>query len=216
MAVKLPNGIIFSLATKYSVEHAVSAISNQNPAVVTAAGHQLANGEIIEFKSSWSALNDRAFRVAQVSDDDSYTLDGTDTTNPTRFPAGGGTGAFRTITGWQQLQQVTECTTSGGEMQFATYSFLENDFESQIPTQASAQSLQLSIADDPSLPGYKALKEAAESREIRVLRALLPDNSIILFNGYTSFNETPVMTKGSVMTVSATFSLLSRPIRYEA
>lgn len=215
MAVKLPNGIIFSLATTYGTAQAVSAISNDNPASVTSAGHTLAGGDIIEFTSGWNAINERAFRVGQVDADD-YLLEGADTTSLTRFPAGAGVGTFRKVTAWQQLQQVTECTTSGGEMQFATYSFLENDFESQIPTQASAQSLQLTIADDPGLPGYQAIKEAAETREIRVLRALLPDNSIILFNGYISFNETPVMTKGSVMTVSATFSLLSRPLRYQA
>lgn len=215
MAVKLPNGIIFSLATTYGAAQSVSAVSNDNPALVTATGHGLAGGDIIELASGWNAINERAFRVDQVNADD-YLLDGADTTNQARFPEGAGVGSFRKITGWQQLQQVTECTTSGGEMQFATYSFLENDFESQIPTQASAQSLQLTIADDPGLPGYQAIKEAAETREIRVLRALLPDNSIILFNGYISFNETPVMTKGSVMTVSATFSLLSRPLRYQA
>ena len=215
MAVKLPNGIIFSLATTYGAAQAVTAVSNANPALVTSTGHGLAGGDIIEFASGWNAINERAFRVDQVNADD-YQLEGADTTNQARFPVGAGVGSFRKVTGWQQLQQVTECTTSGGEMQFATYSFLENDFESQIPTQASAQSLQLTIADDPGLPGYQAIKEAAETREIRVLRALLPDNSIILFNGYISFNETPVMTKGSIMTVSATFSLLSRPLRYQA
>lgn len=215
MAVKLPNGIIFSLATAYGAAQTVSAITNDDPALVTSNGHALADGDIIEFKSGWNSINDRAFRVDQVDAND-FLLEASNTSDVSRYPAGGGVGLFRKITAWQQLQQVTECTTSGGEMQFATYSFLENDFESQIPTQASAQSLQLTLADDPSLPGYEAIKAAAETREIRVLRGVLPDKSILLFNGYISFNETPVMTKGSIMTVSATFSLLSRPVRYQA
>jgi len=39
---------------------------------------------------------------------------------------------------------------------------------------------------------------------------------VLLYNGYVSFNETPSMTKGEVMGVQATFSLLSRPVRYAA
>ena len=34
------------------------------------------------------------------------------------------------------------------------------------------------------------------------------------YNGYVSFNETPTLTKGQVMQVTATFSLQGRPVRY--
>ena len=40
------------------------------------------------------------------------------------------------------------------------------------------------------------------------------ERSVILYNGYVSFNETPTMTKGEIMTVSATISLMTRPVRY--
>jgi hypothetical protein len=215
MAVKLPNGILFSLATTYAVSQAISAITNAEPAVASSTGHGLVDGDIIEVKSGWNPLNDRIFKADQ-QDAGSFSLLGTNTMDATRFPAGGGVGSFRKVTAWQQIQQITECTTNGGDMQFTTYSFLENDFESQLPTQASAMSLQMTIADDPTLPGYQALKRAAETREIRALRAQMPDGTAIFYNGYVSFNETPTMNKGNIMTVSATFSLLSRPMRYSA
>ncbi|MNW15328.1 Phage tail protein [compost metagenome] len=66
------------------------------------------------------------------------------------------------------------------------------------------------------MAGYKALQAAAETREVRALRVTFPNGSTILYNGYVSFNETPSMTKGEVMGVQATFSLLSRPMRYAA
>lgn len=72
------------------------------------------------------------------------------------------------------------------------------------------------MADDPTLLGYKALQVAAEKREVRALRVAFPNGSVLLYNGYVSFNETPSMTKGEVMGVQATFSLLSRPVRYAA
>ncbi len=212
MAVQLPNGIIFSLATGYGSIVNVSGISNADPGVVTATAHGLQDGDIFELKSGWQKLNERIFRVDNP-DTNSFDLEGFDTTDTVRFPIGSAAGTLREVTQWTQLTQVLELTTSGGEMQFTTYSFLEDDFDSQLPTTASAQSKTMSIADDDSLAGYQALKEAAEKREIRALRGQLPDGSVILYNGYVSFNETPSMTKGQIMACQATFSLRGRPVR---
>lgn len=213
MAVKLPNGVLYSLSTEFDPAINITALSNANPAVAQANGHGLADGDIGVLTSGWSRINDRVFRVDD-SDTNTFEVEGANTTSTTLFPARSGTGSIRPVKTFTQITQVMECTTNGGEMQFANYSFLENDFETQIPTQASAMSLQLTIADDPNLAGYAALKAAAETRSPYVLKCLFPDNSVIYYNGYVSFNETPVMTKNQVMTVQATFSLMSRPVRY--
>ncbi|MCV6795772.1 phage tail protein [Achromobacter ruhlandii] len=215
MAVSLPNGVILSLATGYANSKTITAITNANPAVASSAAHGLANGALVELKSGWQKLNERIVRVADATAG-TFTLEGMNTLSPIQFPAGTGGGSIREITAFTQITQVLETSTSGGEMQFATFSFMENDFESQIPTQASAQSLAITIADDPTLPGYKALQAAAELREVRALRVAFPNGSVLLYNGYVSFNETPTMNKGEVMGVQATFSLLSRPVRYAA
>ncbi|MFY1873552.1 phage tail protein [Achromobacter xylosoxidans] len=215
MAVSLPNGVILSLATGYANSKTITAIANANPAVASSAAHGLANGALVELKSGWQKLNERIVRVADATAG-TFTLEGMNTLSPIQFPAGTGGGSIREITAFTQITQVLETSTSGGEMQFATFSFMENDFESQIPTQASAQSLAITIADDPTLPGYKALQAAAELREVRALRVAFPNGSVLLYNGYVSFNETPTMNKGEVMGVQATFSLLSRPVRYAA
>ncbi|KWU16244.1 phage tail protein [Achromobacter xylosoxidans] len=215
MAVSLPNGVTLSLATGYANSKTITAINNANPAVASSAAHGLANGALVELKSGWQKLNERIVRVADAAAG-TFALEGMNTLSPIQFPAGTGGGSVREITAFTQISQILEVSTSGGEMQFATYSFLENDFEAQIPTQASAQSLAITIADDPTLPGYKALQAAAELREVRALRVAFPNGSVLLYNGYVSFNETPTMTKGEVMGVQATFSLLSRPVRYAA
>ena len=215
MAVSLPNGVILSLATGYANSKTITAITNANPAVASSAAHGLANGALVELKSGWQKLNERIVRVADAAAG-TFALEGMNTLSSIQFPAGTGGGSIREITAFTQITQVLETSTSGGEMQFATFSFMENDFESQIPTQASAQSLAITIADDPTLPGYKALQAAAELREVRALRVAFPNGSVLLYNGYVSFNETPTMNKGEVMGVQATFSLLSRPVRYAA
>ncbi len=48
------------------------------------------------------------------------------------------------------------------------------------------------------------------------MKVALPNGSVILYNGYVSFNETPTLTKGQVMQVRATISLQGRPVRYTA
>lgn len=213
MSVSLPNGVIFSLGTTLDAAKTVSAITNANPGVASSTSHGYTNGDIILLNTGWQKLNDRLFRVASQASG-TFELAGQDTTSTVLYPTGTSAGTAKKVSAWTQITQVLECTTSGGEMQFATYSFLENDFESQIPTQHSAQSLTMSIADDPSLTGYAALKKAAAERAAVPLRAQMPNGSVIYYYGYISFNETPSMTKNNVMACQATFSLMSLPVRY--
>jgi len=216
MAVSLPNGVLLALATAYGTPVTMSALSNANPATATLTDSStFANGDYVEVTSGWSRLNNRVARVTGWSaSPETLQLEGINTTDTEDYPVGSGTGSLREITTFTQISQILELTSSGGEQQFVTYSFLEQDFESQLPTQQSPMSMTMVIADDPTLAGYIALKAAAEARDLVALRATLPDGSKILYNGYVSFNETPTMTKNQIMGVTATFSLQGRPVRY--
>ena len=212
MAVALPNGIVFALATAYASSLTVTAASNASACVLTVT-NTLAVGDYVEFVSGWSRANSRICRLSAASGA-AGTLEGFDTSSTTLFPAGSGTGSIRKVNTWQQIAQVLECTSSGGEPQYQTYSFLEQDFDSQIPTTTSAQSIAMTIADDPTLAGYTALRNAATTRALTGLRATLPQGGFLLYNGYVSFDETPSMTKGNLMGVKAGFALQGRPVRY--
>lgn len=213
MSVSLPNGVTLALATTYGTAKTVTALTNYDPAQATSNAHGLSDGDIIEVTSGWAKLNQRVVRLDNPATN-TFDLEGIDTSSTTSYPAGTGTGSVRKITAFTQITQVLDVTTAGGEMQFTTYSFLEQDFETQLPTQSSPQTITINVADDPTLNGYVALKEAAEARDIRCLKVTFPNGAILLYNGYVSFNETPSMTKNEVMAVTATFSLLSRPVRY--
>jgi hypothetical protein len=214
MSVKLPNGVILAIATTYAAADTVSAVSNANPAVATTSlAHGITTGNFLEVTSGWAKLNQRVVRAAAAAGS-SVAYEGIDATSVVNYPAGTGGGSVREITGWTQISQVLELSTSGGEMQFTNYSFLEQDFESQLPTQASPMSMTIQIADDATLPGYIALKNVADTRQLVALKCTLPDGSLIVYNGYMSFNETPSMTKNQIMAVTATFSLQNRPVRY--
>ncbi|ATQ77903.1 phage tail protein [Massilia violaceinigra] len=212
MAVSLPNGIVLALATAYAANLTVTAASNASEAVLTVT-NTLVAGDFFEFTSGWSRANNRVFRVKSPSGT-TIVVEGLDTTSTTAFPAGSGAGTIRKINTWTQITQIMGCTSSGGEPQYQTYSFLEQDFDSQIPTTTSAQSVALEIADDPALAGYQALKAVAQSRATTALRATLPAGGFILYNGICAFDETPSLSKGNLMAVKAGIALQGRPVRY--
>lgn len=213
MAAKLPDGAIVSLATTYGSAKTVSGITNANPGVATSTAHGLSNGALLAVVSGWQNLNNKVVRLASTLTN-TFALEGIDTTSTTLYPSGSGAGTVQEITAFTQISQIMGFTTSGGDQQFTNFSFLEQNFETQIPTLFSAQSISIDIADDPSLAGYIALKAASDARATRALKLALPDGSFILYQGYVTLNETPTVTKGQVMQVKATISLQSRPVRY--
>lgn len=215
MAVSLPNGAKLSLAVTYGAIIAITAASNAAPAVLSAAAHGLANGDLVEVTSSWGKLSNRIYRVS-TSATGTFALEGTDTTDVKAFPVGRANITVRKIATQEQILQVLTSTSSGGDMGFTDVGFLEEGSTFQLPTQAAAQSIALSIGDDPTLAGYKALKAAADARAIRALICELPTGSLIFYNAYVSLNETPTLTSNEVMAVTATFSLRAPPVRYSA
>lgn len=182
---------------------------------MSATGHGYSAGDIVIIKSGWQRINERVFRVANPTAG-TFELEGMDTSDTTMFPVGTSSGSAEEVTAFTQVSQVISISTSGGDQQFATVSPLESDFEIQIPTMYSAQTLTMEIGDDPTLAGYQALKVAADARAIRPLQLINKNGSKIFYYGYVSLNETPTKNKGQVDTVNSTFSLLSRPVRYSA
>jgi len=215
VAFSIPDGTTIHLGTTFGTPVAVTSISNAATAVATAAAHGFANGDIIVLKTGWQRANERVFRVAAAASG-TFELEGLDTSDTSAFPVGTSGGTAMKVTAFTQVSQIIGISTSGGEQQFATVSPLESDFEIQIPTMYSAQSISMEIGDDPTLAGYQALKKAADARAIRPLMMQNKNGSKIYYYGYVSLNETPTKNKGQVDTVNSSFSLLSRPTRYAA
>lgn len=215
MSVSLPNGAVVAIAATYGSAVPVTAITNANPAVATATAHGLTDGDLIEVTSGWSRLNSRVVRVAN-SDTNTFELEGIDTSDTNLYPAGGGIGSVKDIATMTQITQVLEFTTSGGEQQFVTYSFLEEDVEHQIPTVKSASSFAMTIGDDATLPWYALLSTANDDRVPRAVTVTLPSGSLIAYNGYVTLNKTPTLTKNEIMGLQSTVSLTSEPVRYSA
>lgn len=213
MSVSLPNGALISIASGYGSALPVTLLTNANPAVATSTAHGLANGDFVEVTSGWSRLTNKVVKVANVTAN-TFEMAGVDSTLTSIYPAAGGTGSVRKVTGYTQLSQILSSSSNGGEQQFLEYQFLESDAQKRIPTFKSAAGLTFSVADDASQPGYILASVANDDRLQRAVKASLPGGGVISYNAYISINKTPSLTVNEIMAVECTMSLLAEPVRY--
>lgn len=215
MASRFINGARYAFSTALANAVTVTGISNANPGVaLTATPPTL--GAIVVMTSGWSLLTDTVQRVATVVAGTSFALEGTNTTDTTKYPAGQGGGSFRTASNFVEFSQVRDLQTSGGEQNFTQFQYLEdpNSRQRQKPTFKSAMSLTFSMDYDPALPWYDAAI-AADAQQIPVvLRETLPAGDVIYYYGYLAFNKEPTKTLNENMQCTATFSLLSDSKRF--
>lgn len=213
MAYRLPNGSTIDVAATYGAEAEVT-ISNAIPAVVTSTGHGLADGDIVLFSGlGWTKLNNRAFRIKNKTTD-TYELEGVNSSDLTRYPVGAGVGKAKQVATWLQIPQVLTVDYSGGEQQFYTFQFLEDDDERQLPTNKSASSLTINVADDPDQPFVALLEGYDESREIQVFRLNLVNGDSIVYPAVPSITATPTLTVNSLMERVITLAMQGRISRY--
>jgi hypothetical protein len=214
MSVSLPNGATVAIASTYGASKTMSALSNANPAVATLeASHGVIVNDILVVTSGWSRLNGRVLRASAVATND-VSLEGFNSTSTTTYPSGSGIGSVKEVTAWTQITQILETSSSGGEQQFVTYSFLEDDAEHQIPTVKSPVSFKFKIADDATLAHYAVLDAADLARTPQAVRLVLPSGSIVYWNAYVTLSRTPTLTKNEVMGLEVTMSLVAEVTRY--
>lgn len=214
MAFRLPNGSTFDFAATYTATKTVTAISSAKPAVVTSTAHGFKVGDIVALTTGWIKLSGRAFRVS-AADTNTFTLEGTDTTDKARYPTGSSAGTAKAVATWVNIPQITEVASSGGEQQFYQFGFLEEDEDRQIPTTKSPSTLTLTVADDPDQPFVAVIQEADELKEERIQRLNLVNGDIILYNSIATMSNTPSLTRNQLMVNTITLAQQGRITRYK-
>lgn len=217
MAAYFPNGTVFAVSTAMAAAVPITAISNANPAVASSTTPPT-DGSIVVLTSGWPTLSERVVR-SDAADAGTFVLEGIDTTNVTRYPAGEGVpGAFMVASDFVNLSQVTTSEKQGGEQQFFTWQYLEDRSgrQRQRPTFKNAKSLTLTLDYDPALAWYEAMIELDADKDPVVLRATLPNGVQLYYLVYPSFDGDPSMTINENMQNTATFSMISDFTRYEA
>lgn len=217
MSSQFINGAQYAVSTSLAAAVAISAISNANPGVASAATTPTA-GNIVVLKSGWTNLNETVARVGTVVPATSFQIEDVNTTDTARYPAAEGAGTYEIAGSFVSLTQVRNVELDGGEQQFFNFQYVEDSGgrERRKPTSKSATGMKMTLDHDPDLAWYDALVELDRLREPVVLREILPNGDTIYYYGYVSFNKVPTKNINENMTNVATFSLMCDPIRYAA
>jgi hypothetical protein len=212
-SIALPNGATLDLAIGFAAQKIITAISNANPAVATAAANGLADGDIILLESSWGKLDGRAVRVINA-DIGEFSLENISTMNTDFFTAGGGAGGFQSVTGWVGITKVTGVSLTGGDQQFLTVGYLEDDDDRQYPTNRNPMSMAITVEDQPAAPYVVVAEGYTDNKTQTIMRLNLPSGDKILYPGFCTITDTPTLERNALMTRTVNFALSGRPVRY--
>lgn len=213
MGYKLPNGATFEHAATYAAALPFSAISNAAEAICTTVGATLVTGDIVQLTSGWTPLNGKVVRV-KTATATAITLEAIDTTSTQIFPAGSGAGTLTKVLTWAQIPQITDVAFSGGEQNYADIVFLEDQQGRQLPTDKSAASMVLTVADDPTLPYVAVVTAADTAKSMQAARLNLPGTDKLYYGAYTSFSLQPTVSRNNLLTRTVSLALQAAPTRY--
>lgn len=216
MSSRFVNGTRFAVAPLSAVGVAISAVSNANPGIASTATPPV-QGDIVVIKSNWLDLNEVPVRVGATTAN-SFALEGYNTSDANTYPAGEGGGTYLAAGTFVNLSQVRDITTEGGDQNYFEYQYVEDKSRRmrRKPTYKSAMGYGIVMDEDATLPWYAALKEMDRQGEPVILRETLTDGATIYYVGTVSFNTIPSKTMNQNTTVTASFSINSDIIRYEA
>lgn len=214
MSKTLATRIKFSIAKTYGASVTMTAVTNASEAVATlGAGHSVIVGDYLELTSGWGLLNGKIVRVKTVATND-VTFEGINTSSTSKYPSGTGTGSVRRITAWDQLSQIKNVSSSGGDQQFADATSLDDDVEVKIPTIKSARSMSLEFFDDPTLAWYATVAAASDAVVPTAVLIQPPNGSKIVGNAYWGLMKEPNIQKNEVMTSTITLTMNAESTRY--
>lgn len=208
MSSYFPNKTILSISTGFDAAKTVSAVTNANPGVATSATHGYANGDILLMGAGWTDLNDRPVRAANIATN-AFDLEGFDTTNVTRFPAGAGVGTAKKATSFVAFSQVTDVQTAGGEQQYFQWVYLEDGLQRQKPTFKNARSMTVTLDYDNALAWYATLLNHDLTGDTQILRAALPNGKVFYWSVVVGFDGEPNFNINTNMQVTAQLALVN-------
>lgn len=216
LGASVPTGTTFFVATAFGTSLPTSGASNATECVLSMASTTgLSVGDYVEVTSGWGRLNLRTARLKAVVANTSVTLEGMDTTSTTYFPTGTGVGSVRKVTTWQEITQVTQISSSGGDPKKVTYKYLASDVEYQINDGFAATDYTLTLdADSIGTAGYTAMRSLTDVQTNTVLRINKRSGAITLQPCTVALNEADQMSDGQITTVTASFSGNNRQTKY--
>ena len=216
MSSMMINGARYAVATAMSAAAAITALTNASPPVATTAAAP-ADGSVLLVKSGWGDFDEVPVRADNLSAT-TFGLEGYNSTDLVRNPAGEGIGTYVVASAFVNLPKIHDIQPAGGEQNYATRQYVSDPSGKQVqaPTFKTAQSRTFMLDYDPSQPHFAACVTLDQKREIVILRETLPNGDVIYYAGRLSFNKEPTRALNEFMSNALTFSMSADSIRYPA
>lgn len=163
MGRKQVNGTLQSIGATFGTVSAISAATNATESVFTlAVGHGITAGKWFEvLTSGWNGIVSRVFRAKTVVTND-VTVEGLNTTDTAKFPAGQGVGTVRLISTFVPLQQVLRdgFTVTGGDPKEQVSGYIDSDLDFVYYTGKNPIKVEMKVDDDQSLSFWTTVRAA--------------------------------------------------------
>lgn len=209
------NGSQFRISTALASAVVISAIANtEDPLASTATPPT--NGDVLVLTSGWPSLNESVYRASGATAD-GFKIEGADTEDLRLFPAGQGAGAYRKVTDWVSLDQITDVQISGGEQQYHTFQYTEDptNKQRQKPTVKTPLVLTYTVDHDRKKPWFKALVAADRLQQPVVMETKYPDGSVTYYYAYPSFRKEATGGQNVNLQNTFTLSLIADTVTYD-
>ena len=214
MAITLTTGSTLSVAKTYAAPLNFTAASNAANCALTVSGSTIVAGDYVEVNSGWGLLDKRLVRAGAGSSATSLILEGIDTSDTVKYPAGAGVGTVRKVSTWTQITQVRTISASGGQQQYADVTSIVDVVTRQIPTVRGAVEMTVDVFDDPSLAWYADVIKADEARAPYGMILAFPNGSKTVANAYWSLMRVPTMAQNEALMTQISLSYAAEPVRY--
>jgi len=208
------SGLVLAMQSAIGTATPITAATNANPGVFTAAGHTLLDGEIILVRAvGMIEVNERVFAVANKATDTfqlKNAATGTVGIDTTAFGAWG-TGTFEKITLGTTLSGVSAFTPSGGEIKFLDTTTVSDLRDKQDIGGITAMSYGLTLQWDPGDAAQAAMQTAFETSAARGFRVRWPNGRYMLFYGSVGFSGMPGGENQGITTTQAAIAMNGAP-----
>lgn len=215
MAYTVPEGALFYFSATFAAAKAISALTNANPAVATAAAHGYSDNDEVLLESGWEDATDSVFRVDQ-SDTNTFSVLGLNTSDTDYFAAGAGTGNAYKISSWLQIPQVLGVSSSGGDARFTTVNPLARRNALNIPTGFNPTTITLNLGHDSSDSNFQSMQNISRTLTPVAFKMVLSGGAIVYAYGYMTVNEMPSLNVGQVNQVQCVLTVKGRAISYDS
>jgi len=213
MSYYFPEGSKFYFSTTFAAAKTITALTNAGPAVATSVAHGFADNDELLIASGWDDVNDSVYKADQLTAD-TFSLVDLDTSDINFFPAGSGIGSARKISGWTEIPQILDISTSGGDPKFATIAPLSRRNAINQPIGFNPESLTLKLGWDPANANYKTMLAISRVMTKCAFKQVISGGAVTYGYGYMIVSERPQLQSGNANTVQASLSLMGRSISY--